>query len=160
MDADFSHDPGDLPALVGATEACDVAIGSRYVPGGQVVGWSRYRELLSRFGNTYARWLLGFVFRDATSGFRCYRRSVLEGIPLDEVASEGYAFQIDMTYRAWRLGFTIQEMPIAFRDREDGHSKMSKAIVVEAVTSVARWATRDRFRRRQRALDPGPSQRR
>ena len=152
MDADFSHDPSDLPALTGATEACDAAIGSRYVPGGQVVGWSRNRELLSRFGNTYARWLLGFPFRDATSGFRCYRRAVLEAVPLDEVASQGYAFQIDMTYRAWRLGFALQEIPISFRDREDGHSKMSKAIVVEAVTSVARWAARDRFRRSRRQV--------
>jgi dolichol-phosphate mannosyltransferase len=161
MDADFSHDPRDLPALVGATEACDVAIGSRYVPGGRVVGWSRSRELLSRFGNTYARWLLGFVFRDSTSGFRCYRRAVLEGITLDEVASEGYAFQIDMTYRAWRLGFTIQEVPIAFRDRTNGHSKMSKAIVIEAVGSVARWAARDRFgHRRRRVLDAHASRRR
>jgi dolichol-phosphate mannosyltransferase len=161
MDADFSHDPGDLPALTATTEVCDVAIGSRYVPGGRVVGWSRNRELLSRFGNTYARRLLGFVFRDATSGFRCYRRAVLEGIPLDEVASEGYAFQIDMTYRAWRLGFTVQEMPIAFRDRSNGHSKMSKAIVIEAVGSVARWAVRDRLRRNRRTvLDAGPSQRR
>jgi dolichol-phosphate mannosyltransferase len=161
MDADFSHDPSDLPALAATTEESDVAIGSRYVPGGRVVGWSRNRELLSRFGNTYARWLLGFPFRDATSGFRCYRRAVLEGIPLDEVTSEGYAFQIDMTYRAWRLGFGVQEIPIAFRDREDGHSKMSKAIVIEAVGSVARWAARDRFRRnRRQVLDAGPSQRR
>jgi dolichol-phosphate mannosyltransferase len=157
MDADFSHDPADLPALTGATEACDVAIGSRYVPGGQVVGWSRNRELLSRFGNAYARRLLGFPFRDATSGFRCYRREVLEAIQLAEVASQGYAFQIDMTYRAWRLGFSVEEIPIAFRDREDGHSKMSRAIVVEAVASVARWAARDRLRRnRQRTLDPTP----
>lgn len=151
IDADFSHDPSDLPALTGATEQSDVAIGSRYVPGGQVVGWSRNRELLSRFGNTYARRLLGFPFRDATSGFRCYRRAVLEAIPLEEVASQGYAFQIDMTYRTWRMGFTLQEIPIAFRDREDGHSKMSKAIVIEAVTSVAGWAIRDRLRGRRRA---------
>jgi dolichol-phosphate mannosyltransferase len=160
MDADFSHDPADLPALTATAEELDVAIGSRYVPGGRVVGWSRSRELLSRFGNTYARVLLGFPFRDATSGFRCYRRAVLEGIPLDDVASEGYAFQIDMTYRAWRLGFTIREIPITFRDREDGHSKMSKAIVVEAVGSVARWAARDRLRRRsQRVLDAEASRR-
>ena len=155
MDADFSHDPADLPALAGATEACDVAIGSRYVPGGRVVGWSRNRQLLSRFGNAYARRLLGFPFRDATSGFRCYRRTVLEAIRLGEVASEGYAFQIDMTYRAWRLGFCVQEIPIAFRAREDGDSKMSRAIVVEAVAAVARWAVRDRLRRtRERLLDP------
>jgi dolichol-phosphate mannosyltransferase len=157
IDADFSHDPSDLPALAAATEQSDVAIGSRYVPGGQVIGWSRNRELLSRFGNTYARWLLGFPFRDATSGFRCYRRAVLEAIPLDEVASQGYAFQIDMTYRAWRLGFTLQEIPIAFRDREDGRSKMSKAIVIEAVTSVAGWAVRDRLRRSRRRTSRGPA---
>jgi dolichol-phosphate mannosyltransferase len=156
MDADFSHDPSDLPTLARATEASDVAIGSRYVPGGRVVGWSRSRELLSRFGNTYARRLLGFPFRDATSGFRCYRRKVLESIRLDEVASQGYAFQIDMTYRAWRLGFSVEEIPITFRDRKDGHSKMSRAIVIEAVTSVARWAARDRFwRNRERVLDAG-----
>jgi dolichol-phosphate mannosyltransferase len=147
MDADFSHDPADLPALAAATENADVAIGSRYTPGGEVVGWSKGREFLSRFGNSYARALLGFPFRDATSGFRCYRRSVLEDIRLDEVASEGYAFQIDMTYRAWRLGYTIREIPIAFRDRMDGDSKMSRAIVAEAVTSVAIWAARDRLGR-------------
>ena len=152
MDADFSHDPADLPALAAATENADVAIGSRYVPGGEVVGWSKGREFLSRFGNTYARTLLGFPYRDATSGFRCYRRSVLEDIRLDDVASEGYAFQIDMTYRAWRLGYAIREIPIAFRDRREGNSKMSRAIVAEAVTSVARWAVRDRLGRRIRRV--------
>ena len=145
MDADFSHDPSDLPALVASTADCDVAIGSRYVDAGEVVGWSRGRELLSRFGNTYARLLLGFPFRDSTSGFRCYRKSVLEAIELEDVRSEGYAFQIEMTYRAWRRGFGVTEIPIAFRDRTQGRSKMSKAIVREAITSVARWAARDRI---------------
>ncbi|MGH2688534.1 MAG: polyprenol monophosphomannose synthase [Actinomycetota bacterium] len=152
MDADFSHDPADLPVLAAVTEHADVAIGSRYVPGGEVVGWSKGREFLSRFGNTYARTLLGFPYRDATSGFRCYRRAVLEDIRLDDVASEGYAFQIDMTYRAWRLGYTIREIPITFRDRREGNSKMSRAIVVEAVTSVAGWALRDRLGRRSRRM--------
>jgi dolichol-phosphate mannosyltransferase len=151
IDADFSHHPADLPALVGTTEGADVAIGSRYVPGGRVVGWTRGRELLSRFGNAYARRLLGFPFRDSTSGFRCYRRAVLERIGLEDVASQGYGFQIDMTYRAWRHGFSIEEIPIEFRDREEGSSKMSRAIVIEAVLSVARWALRDRIRNRRAA---------
>jgi dolichol-phosphate mannosyltransferase len=116
-----------------------------------VEGWSTLRLVLSRAGNLYARMLLGFPVRDSTSGFRCYRRGVLEGIDLDAVASEGYAFQIDLTYRAWRLGFSIQEVPILFRERERGQSKMSRRIVVEAMRSVTAWGLRDLPRRGRRA---------
>ncbi len=150
MDADFSHDPAAVLTLLEAAGDCDIAIGSRYVPGGAVEGWSRPRLVLSRAGNLYARMLLGFPVRDSTSGFRCYRRGVLESIDLDGVASEGYAFQIDLTYRAWRRGFSIREVPILFRERERGQSKMSRRIVAEAMRSVTAWGLRDLGRRRPR----------
>lgn len=145
MDADFSHDPADIPRLISATSSCDLAIGSRYVEGGGVEGWSGSRHLLSRSANIYAQLLLGFGIRDSTSGFRCYRREVLEKIGLREVQSDGYAFQIDMTYRARTLGFAICEVPITFRERSLGASKMSRAIVLEGITSVTKWGLRDLF---------------
>jgi dolichol-phosphate mannosyltransferase len=154
MDADFSHDPRALPELLEATGTCDVAVGSRYVPGGGVEGWSRGRHLLSQAGNVYARMALRFGVRDSTSGFRCYRRPVLAAVGLEQVRSNGYAFQIDMTYRAWKLGFVIREVPITFRERSLGSSKMSRAIVVEAVVAVGRWALSDLGRRRRRPGDP------
>lgn len=149
MDADFSHDPGSIPELLATAERCDVAVGSRYIPGGAVEGWSRGRHLLSRGGNAYDRLVLGFKVRDSTSGFRCYRRQVLEAIDLPHVRSNGYAFQIDMTYRAWQLGFRICEVPITFRERSLGASKMSNAIVREALMAVARWGVRDLLRGRR-----------
>ena len=150
MDADFSHDPAAIPDLLRAAAEADVIVGSRYIPGGGVVGWSKGRHLLSRAGNVYARLILGFRVKDATGGFRCYRREVLEAVDLPDVRSNGYAFQIDMTYRAWRRGFRITEVPITFRERELGVSKMSRSIVSEALLAVARWGLRDlRHRRRK-----------
>jgi dolichol-phosphate mannosyltransferase len=151
MDADFSHDPAAIPHLLAAARRYDVAIGCRYMPGGRVEGWSKGRHLLSRAGNVYARAALGFRVRDSTSGFRCYRRPVLEAIGLDQVQSSGYAFQIDMTYRAWRLGFSIGEVPITFRERSLGESKMSRAIVAEALWAVGTWRLRDLARAAQAA---------
>lgn len=145
MDADFSHDPAAIPDLLGAAAEADVVVGSRYIPGGDVVGWSKRRHLLSRAGNVYARLVLGFAVKDATGGFRCYRRAVLEAVDLPGVRSNGYAFQIDMTYRAWRLGYRLAEVPITFRERELGTSKMSGSIVREALIAVARWGLRDRL---------------
>ena len=136
MDCDLSHDPVDVPRLVAATTEADVAVGSRYVAGGGVRNWGLLRRTLSRFGTRYARGLLGVPVRDLTSGFKCYRREVLEAIRLDEIGSKGYAFQIETTYRALRAGFRVVEVPIVFSDREAGGSKMSRTIVVEAAVKV------------------------
>ena len=141
MDSDFSHDPADLPRLLAATEEADVAIGSRYVSGGGVENWSRVRQAISRGGSTYARALLGLPIRDLTGGFKCFRREVLEAIDLDAIGSRGYAFQVEMTYRAIELGFRVAEVPIVFRERRAGASKMSRSIVLEAAWMVPkmRW---------------------
>ena len=147
MDADLSHDPGDVPGLIEASKAGKVAVGSRYTRGGRVTGWSAWRHLLSRAANVYAKVLLGLPVNDSTSGFRCYPAQVLRDIALETVEAEGYAFQIEMAYRAHRLGYEIVEVPITFRERASGRSKMSSAIVKEAVFSVARWAIRDRIRK-------------
>jgi dolichol-phosphate mannosyltransferase len=137
MDCDFSHDPADVPRLVRAAEAgADLVLGSRYVPGGSVGNWGLGRRLVSRGGSIYAQVLLTTSVRDLTGGFKCYRRRVLETIDLDAIRSRGYAFQIETTYRALRAGFRVEEVPIAFVDREVGGSKMSKAIVLEAVWKV------------------------
>src|SRR4051794_5440624 len=116
MDCDFSHDPADLPRLLAATEDADLAIGSRYVAGGAVENWTPLRKAVSRGGSAYARLVLGMSVRDLTGGFKCFRRSVLEGIPLDSVSSRGYAFQVEMTYRAVEAGFRIAEVPISFHE--------------------------------------------
>ncbi|HWP32520.1 MAG TPA: glycosyltransferase, partial [Solirubrobacterales bacterium] len=136
MDADFSHDPADLPRLIAATERADLAIGSRYVKGGGVEEWGPLRRVVSRVGSAYARLVLGVRVRDLTGGFKCFRREVLEAIDLDSVHSRGYAFQVEMTYRAIELGFDVVEVPIVFRDRRAGTSKMSGAIVLEAIWRV------------------------
>jgi dolichol-phosphate mannosyltransferase len=136
MDCDFSHDPADVPRLVAATTDADLALGSRYVPGGGVRNWGLVRRIVSAGGSWYARVLLGVKVRDLTGGFKCYRRTVLERIDLDAIDSKGYAFQIETTYRALRAGFRVKEVPITFVDREAGGSKMSRAIVVEAVWKV------------------------
>jgi dolichol-phosphate mannosyltransferase len=136
MDADFSHDPADVPRLVEAAGRADLAIGSRYVAGGGVRNWGLVRRAISRWGCLYAQVILGLRVRDTTGGFKCYRRAVLETVPLDRIHSKGYAFQIETTYRALRAGFTVEEVPITFTDRETGHSKMSRAIVLEAVAKV------------------------
>jgi dolichol-phosphate mannosyltransferase len=136
MDCDFSHDPADVPRLLAAVEEADVAVGSRYVPGGSVRNWGLVRRFVSAGGSFYARVLLGVGVRDLTAGFKCYRRAVLETIDLDAISSLGYAFQIETTYRAQRAGFRVVEVPIAFADREHGGSKMSKGIVLEAMWKV------------------------
>jgi dolichol-phosphate mannosyltransferase len=136
MDCDFSHDPTAVPGLIAATEHADLALGSRYVPGGSVGNWGRGRLFVSAGGSWYARVLLGVPIRDLTGGFKCYRRRVLESIDLDEIHSKGYAFQIETTYRALRKGFRVVEVPISFVDREVGGSKMSRSIVLEAIWKV------------------------
>lgn len=142
MDCDFSHDPADLPRLVATTSTADLVLGSRYIAGGHVANWGPIRRLISQGGSTYARLVLGLPIRDLTGGFKCFTRKVLETIPLDEVAGQGYVFQIEMTYRATLAGFTVQEIPITFSDRTAGESKMSGAIVWEAVRSVPRLRSR------------------
>ncbi len=146
MDADLSHQPEELPRLLAAARDHDVVIGSRYVPGGSVTNWSRARRALSRGGNLYARLALGFPFRDATSGFRVFRRAVLEELLREPVRSEGYGFQVELALRAWRSGFAVAEAPITFREREHGQSKISRRIVLEALWLVALWGLRERFR--------------
>jgi dolichol-phosphate mannosyltransferase len=136
MDCDFSHDPADVPRLIAAAEDADVVLGSRYVAGGGVRNWGRLRRFISAGGSTYARIILGTNVRDLTGGFKCFRRTVLETIPLDRIDAKGYAFQIETTYRAQRAGFRLAEVPIVFIDRTEGHSKMSRAIVLEAVWRV------------------------
>ena len=136
MDCDFSHDPKDVPRLSEATEDADLVLGSRYVEGGAVANWGVLRRAISAAGSLYARLLLSVQVRDLTGGFKCYRRTVLETIDLDAIDSKGYAFQIETTYRALRAGFRAVEVPIKFVDREAGGSKMSGAIVLEAVWKV------------------------
>lgn len=148
MDADLSHDPATLPELIGAVEAgADLAIGTRYMPGGKIPDWPWYRRTISRVGNLYARALLGITARDSTSGFRCYHRRTLEAIDLGRVRADGYGFQVEMAYLVERNGGKLAEVPIEFRDRTLGHSKMSGRIVVEALLLVTWWGLRDRFRR-------------
>jgi dolichol-phosphate mannosyltransferase len=136
MDADFSHDPADLPRLIAAASAADLVLGSRYVPGGGVTQWGRLRRFVSRGGSVYARWLLGVPVRDLTGGFKCFTRRVLEAIDLEDVQADGYGFQIELTYKAIKAGFAVAEVPILFREREVGSSKMTSKIVVEAVWKV------------------------
>jgi len=136
MDCDFSHDPDDVPRLIAAAADADVVLGSRYVRGGGVRNWSLARRVVSRCGCLYAQAVLLTRVRDLTGGFKCYRRAVLEAIDLEAVSSRGYAFQIETTYRALRKGFRVVELPITFTDREVGSSKMSRAIVLEAVWRV------------------------
>jgi dolichol-phosphate mannosyltransferase len=144
MDADFSHDPSYLPQLLAAAETrYDLALGSRYVPGGGTTDWGIIRQLISRGGNLYARAILGLPVMDATGGFRCYRRRVLETINLDDIQSNGYAFQIELVYRTMRAGFRIGELPIIFPDRRVGCSKMSRRIVLEALINVWRLKFRN-----------------
>jgi len=136
MDCDFSHDPADVPRLVQAAEDADLVLGSRYVRGGGTRNWGLVRRCISRGGSLYAQVLLQLGIRDLTGGFKCYRRTVLETIDLEAISSLGYAFQIETTYRALRAGFRVVEVPITFSDREVGGSKMSKAIVLEAIWKV------------------------
>jgi dolichol-phosphate mannosyltransferase len=136
MDADLSHDPADLPRLLAAAERADLVLGSRYAPGGGVSDWGILRRALSRGGCWYARTVLGVGVRDLTGGFKCFHREVLESIGLDSVATDGYGFQIELTYRALKAGFRVEEVPIVFRDRRAGKSKMTARIALEAVWKV------------------------
>jgi len=141
MDADFSHSPEYIPRFLEAIEDCDLVLGSRYISGVNVINWPMSRLLLSYFANKYTSWITGLKIKDATGGFKCFRREVLEAIDLDKVVSNGYTFQIEMTMRAWVRKFRIREIPIIFYDRQAGQSKMSKKIVREAVWMVwwLRW---------------------
>jgi dolichol-phosphate mannosyltransferase len=136
MDADFSHDPADLPRLIEAAAEADLVLGSRYVPGGGVENWGMLRRALSRGGSWYARTLLGVPVRDLTGGFKCFNRRVLDAIDLNAVHADGYGFQIELTYRAIQAGCTVKEIPIRFRERREGHSKMTARIALEAVWKV------------------------
>ncbi|MDE3077325.1 MAG: polyprenol monophosphomannose synthase [Chloroflexota bacterium] len=138
MDCDFSHDPDDLPRLLGQAAGADLVLGSRYVAGGGTINWNVFRQLISRSGSLYAKLILGLPYQDLTGGFKCFRRGVLEALDLDSVRSNGYAFQIELTYRAHQRGFRIVEMPIVFKERRLGTSKMSKDIVTEAAAMVWR----------------------
>lgn len=145
MDADFSHDPKYLPDFLSSITEVDIVLGSRYISGVNVVNWPMMRLLLSYFANVYTRIVTGLPLRDATGGFKCFRRKVLETVNLDKVRSNGYSFQIEMSFRAHRKGFKIKEIPIIFYDRTAGESKMSKKIVREAVVMVWLLRIRDIF---------------
>ena len=147
MDCDFSHDPRALPGLLAAAKEYEVVIGSRYVRGGHIPNWAYSRHLLSRGGNQYASLVLGLKVADSTSGFRVYSASALDKIGYADVTAEGYGFQIEMTYRARNAGASIIEVPITFKDRQRGESKMSRAIVVEALGLVTEWAIERQWRR-------------
>jgi glycosyltransferase involved in cell wall biosynthesis len=149
LDADLSHDPGALPALLARFDAddADLVVGSRYVPGGSIPSWTWLRRAVSRLGNEYARALLGMPVRDSTSGYRVYRASALRAIDYATTRADGYGFQIEMAYRIWSLGGRVSESPIAFTDRVRGTSKMSFTIAGEALALVTWWAVRDRSRR-------------
>jgi dolichol-phosphate mannosyltransferase len=152
MDSDLQHDPAALPSLLAALDdGADLAIGSRYIPGGSIPNWPWHRRALSKYGNRYAATVLGLRVHDATAGFRAYRADVLRGIDLDSVRADGYGFQIEMTRRVARAGGRIVEVPIKFAERARGTSKMSSRIVVEALVLVMWWGVRDRILRRGRA---------
>ena len=144
MDADGSHAPEQLPRLLGALTEADVVLGSRWVRGGAVQNWPLRRKLLSRGGNLYTQLALGIGLHDATGGFRAYRRAVLEALDVDSIASQGYCFQVDLAWRAVRAGFSVDEVPITFAERERGQSKMSGDIVREALSSVTVWGLQHR----------------
>jgi dolichol-phosphate mannosyltransferase len=156
MDADFSHDPSYLAPMIAAAQGADLVLGSRYVAGGAVRDWGPLRRIISRGGCAYARRVLGVEVRDLTGGFKCFRREVLEAIELDAVRSQGYAFQVELTYRALQLGFRVVEIGIVFADRRVGASKMSRRIVLEAIWMVPRLRLVDRPAKMPVA--PGPSE--
>ena len=152
MDADGSHQPEQLDRLLTALDEADLVIGSRWVPGGSVVNWPLRRELLSRGGNLYVRMLLGIEVRDATAGFRLFRRTALEEIDLASVQSTGYVFQTDLVTRCLRAGLRVREVPIEFVERERGDSKMSGAVATESLRRITRWGLRERRDQRRRSL--------
>ncbi len=150
MDADGSHDPAELPAMLAALATADLVVGSRWIAGGTVRNWPRSRALLSRGGNAYARIMLGLAVHDATGGYRAYRATTLREIGLADVTSQGYCFQIELTLRAVRAGLTVIEVPITFTERARGTSKMSRAIVAEALWRVTQWGLATRLSRSRR----------
>ena len=156
MDADGSHQPEQLHRLLTALEAADLVIGSRWVPGGSIVNWPRRREALSRGGNLYVRLLLGIEVRDATAGYRVFRRQTLEKIDLESVQSTGYVFQTDLVTRTLRAGMTVREVPIDFIERERGDSKMSGAVAVESLRRITRWGLSERVEQARRRLRRRP----
>jgi dolichol-phosphate mannosyltransferase len=145
MDADGSHAPEQLPRLLAALESADLVLGSRYVPGGEVTDWPLHRLLLSRAGNRYTRWALRLPVSDATGGYRAARAELIDRLPFDDVASQGYCFQVDWAWRAVRAGARVAEVPITFTERAFGRSKMSGSIVREALVRVTVWGLRDRL---------------
>jgi dolichol-phosphate mannosyltransferase len=155
MDADFSHDPNHLAALIDAAQTSDLVLGSRYVEGGEIMDWPRLRRFLSRFGSIYARAILGVRINDLTSGFRCVRRQVLQTIEPSTLRAQGYVFNIELTYRALLAGFKVTEVPITFRDREAGQSKMSLPIAFEALMLVPRLRLELSGRRREQLRAAG-----
>ena len=158
MDSDLSHRPEELPRLLEGVRRRHLAIGSRYIPDGAVQNWSLFRRILSRGGNIYVRMLLGLRIADATSGFRAYRWEALRELITHQLRSEGYGFQIELAYRAWRRGMVVGEVPITFEERRHGHSKISRGIVLEALWQVFVWAVRDRvLRRRPPAFEVAPA---
>jgi dolichol-phosphate mannosyltransferase len=150
MDADGSHQPEELPRLLAAAADADLVIGSRWVPGGSVLNWPWHRRALSRAGNLYTRVLLGMGVRDATAGFRIFRRQTLETVHLDEVQSLGYVFQVELVYRTLSAGLRVREVPIAFVERVRGESKMTPEVARESLVRITRWGLRQRFRGTQR----------
>jgi dolichol-phosphate mannosyltransferase len=156
MDADGSHHPEQLPLLLAALGNADLALGSRYVPGGSVEDWPRRRLLLSRGGNVYTRRALRLPLADATGGFRAARGDLIDRLPFDQVASHGYCFQVDWAWRAWRAGARVVEVPITFSERELGRSKMTASIVVEALARVTVWGLQDRLAERLPGRVPPP----
>jgi glycosyltransferase involved in cell wall biosynthesis len=162
IDADGSHDPAVLPGLLAASDAADVVVGSRYVPGGRIERWPLRRRLLSAGGNLYARGSTGLPVRDGTSGYRVLRRAVLETIDVGQLRSDGYAFQLEVAWRAWRAGFHLVEVPIVFVERRAGASKLSRAVVLEALWRTGSWALRgerDRPAPHPRSVLGGPDRR-
>jgi dolichol-phosphate mannosyltransferase len=155
MDADGSHAPEELPRLLDALSDADAVLGSRYVPGGTVLNWPTSRMLISRGGNLYVRLALGMPFRDATGGYRAYRLPILEKMEMHSIASQGYCFQVDLAWRAYRQGFRVAEVPITFADRERGASKMSSSIMREAFLRVTVWGTQARLATLRKALGGG-----
>lgn len=140
MDADLSHSPGDIPRFIQAAKKNDLVIGSRYILGGKIENWNFLRKLISKGGTIYAKKILNIPIKDLTSGFKCFRREVLEKVNIDKIESDGYSFQVEMTYKSYKMGFKIKEIPIIFRDRNKGESKFSKKILLEAALVV--WKLR------------------
>jgi dolichol-phosphate mannosyltransferase len=155
MDADGSHQPEQLPDLLRALREADLVIGTRWIPGGRVENWSPLRKVWSRCSNFYARLILGIPLHDATGGFRAFRRTTLEGVALDDVESQGYCFQIDLAWRAIRAGYFVDEVPIVFRERERGASKMDLKVMFESFSRVTGWGLHHRFRQLRRLVSAG-----